>query len=287
MSNVDKQYFTGFGGLFEPVKNTRDRRGRNFEIIHARVMDIILDRGHPKYVDDANIGMISYRDVLTTDDTTYSDRVNDRWALPSNKLVKTYPLIGESVMIVKSLSPYSYVYPNIRFDYYFAPLPLYGELNYNPLPFIKKGAKTEDDEVISLPPGKYFSRKKHHGLLPLEGDVIIEGRFGGSIRFSNSASTPLSNWSDNGIPADPIVILSAHKFDSASLRTENVNVDNSSIWVSSNQRIPIRVAIIDNNQLLLRSWDTDLAVTNTSINQNVNSQTVAQKIIDSGEDSSV
>lgn len=285
MAGIDKQYFSGFGALFEPIKNTKDRRGKKYEIIHARVVDIILDRGHSKYSDDANIGMISYRDILSDEETTYAAKTFDKWALPHSKLFKSYPVIGEVVMIIKSASPWSYIYPNIQFDYYFPSFPLSGEMNYNPLPYIKKGPTTEQDSIVTPSPGNNFAAKPNAGIFPIEGDVIMEGRFGGSIRLSNSSTSEISNWSDNGTPTDPIIVISAHRTVSHSLRTEHPNVDDSSIWIGSNQRIPIRIAAISDNQVLLESWDSDLIVTNASkINTNIKSDT--SKIINEGSDSS-
>ena len=44
-------------------------------------------------------------------------------------------------------------------------------------------------------------------MLPFEGDMILEGRFGNSIRFGSSTPKGKNNWSENDSEGDPITIL--------------------------------------------------------------------------------
>jgi hypothetical protein len=76
--------------------------------------------------------------------------------------------------------------------------------------------------------------------------MILEGRFGNSIRFgSTNASSEISNpnnWSDSGNTGDPITIIrngqSTNLDEKGWLPTvENINSDASSIYLTSNQRI--------------------------------------------------
>ena len=86
-------------------------------------------------------------------------------------------------------------------------------------------------------------------LLPYEGDTIIEGRFGNSIRFGStniSDKIPKENknrWSNEGNAGDPIIIIRNGQ------RTEDINnkgwqhtledidKDASSIYITSNQQL--------------------------------------------------
>ena len=76
--------------------------------------------------------------------------------------------------------------------------------------------------------------------------MILEGRFGNSIRFgSTNISNEISNpngWSDLGNTGDPITIIrngQSSKLDDKGWlpTTENINEDASSIYLTSNQRI--------------------------------------------------
>ncbi len=105
---------------------------------------------------------------------------------------------------------------------------------------------------IDIPLGKYFREKG--GLKPLqpyEGDYILEGRFGNSIRFgatSRSDSIPTGSknpWSNGarGTNGEPITIIrngqSSDKSDGKGWEhiIEDINYDPSSIYLTSNQKL--------------------------------------------------
>jgi hypothetical protein len=105
--------------------------------------------------------------------------------------------------------------------------------------------------TTSFKPGIYFNEKSNiYPLYPFEGDVILEGRFGNSLRLGStdiSGSTPLNNWSNSPSNGDPITILRNGQDPSLTgsaqfLITEDINKDLSSIYITSKQNIPIEVA---------------------------------------------
>jgi hypothetical protein len=84
-----------------------------------------------------------------------------------------------------------------------------------------------------------------HPLLPYEGDIIYEGRFGNSIRLGstvNNAKIP-NNWSSVGDNGSPIFIIRNGQgpltTESWIPTTEDINNDKSSIYLTSTQQIPI------------------------------------------------
>jgi hypothetical protein len=91
-------------------------------------------------------------------------------------------------------------------------------------------------------------------LLPFEGDSIFEGRTGNSLRFTST--TKYNNkenfWSLTGTNGDPITLLTnGHNFDSGSLKpyVENINTDNSSLYLTSTQKVPIKTREFTTNLL--------------------------------------
>ncbi len=84
------------------------------------------------------------------------------------------------------------------------------------------------------------------------GDVMIEGRFGQSLRFGSSNPRGRNNWSDNESEGEPIVILgngSSEEIEGdASL--ENINNMHSSMWLLSGQNISNISVSSDNLQTL-------------------------------------
>jgi hypothetical protein len=89
-----------------------------------------------------------------------------------------------------------------------------------------------------------YATKTSH-LQPYKGDLLLEGRFGNSIRFSSTIDfkdtyTQPGNWSgiNNG---DPILILSNGREykENKQFVTENINTDKSSLYLTSTQKIPL------------------------------------------------
>jgi hypothetical protein len=84
------------------------------------------------------------------------------------------------------------------------------------------------------------------------GDVMIEGRFGQSLRFGSSNPRGRNNWSDNESEGEPIVILgngSAEETEGdASL--EDINNMHSSMWMLSGQNVSNLSVSSDNLQTL-------------------------------------
>ncbi len=90
-----------------------------------------------------------------------------------------------------------------------------------------------------------------HPILPFAGDNIFEGRFGNSIRLgatSNVTAEITNNWSKSGVNGSPITILRngqppTSQTDGWVPVTEDINVDLSSIYLTSNQQIPLDIAV--------------------------------------------
>jgi hypothetical protein len=82
------------------------------------------------------------------------------------------------------------------------------------------------------------------------GDSLLEGRHGQSLRFGSTAkskSEKKNNWSDSGTNGDPITILRNGQPSKVSDEgwipiTENINNDLSSIYLTSTQKIPFKLA---------------------------------------------
>ena len=173
-------------------------------------------------------------------------------ARPSNMNIKNIPLVGEYVLIYKSFSQKSNS-ENWKDTiwYYLDTIDLKSSMNANILPGIS-AQNINQEEIDNTKPGKTFQLKSISPLQPYEGDIIIEGRNGNSIRFSNTINTGgdyyLSpTWSGNTSTeltvSDPIIILSNRKNNRSGREfvVENVNTDDSSLYLTSTQQINIQL----------------------------------------------
>ena len=186
-------------------------------------------------------------------------------ALPAFPNVKNFPLINEVVFCITAPSgDYSSNTGNISY-YYLTPLNIWKNINTNPTPNpftnlkpdsqnktiqeVEAGStnKSSEENTNEFKPGTYFEEKSDvFPLYPFEGDYIIEGRWGNSIRFGSTAEN-LTPWSVTGSAGDPITIIRNGQNPelvgpAQSTTIEDVNKDQSSIYATSTQQIPIEVA---------------------------------------------
>ena len=170
-------------------------------------------------------------------------------AKPANNSIKKIPLIGELVLVFKTKSnivpstmiPGGY---NQEQWYYLSTIDVNSSMNHNSVPGYSEN-KIEDPK--SDIKGKSFKEMPISPLQPYEGDVIIEGRSGNSIRFSNTLAAPADssyhikqNATYTGATVgDPITIISNGRLNKQAKEfvVEDVNKDAASIWLTSSQRL--------------------------------------------------
>lgn len=239
------------------------------QIFAARVTQIILDeKSNPevfkRYGDWSSIGVIFWK--LIEAPNPNPDPTSQTSAKPLFTNSKIYPLINEIVYIISLPDSSGESSPNKKSYYYFSPISIWGNNHHNaiPNPFestlppsqqqdytqTQTGAirrVTDGGTEINL--GSTFVEKLNiKTLLPYEGDIIYEGRWGQSFRYGstvNDATIP-NPWSKSGENGDPILIIKNGQHDDGAdpwvPQLENINEDLSSIYVTSTQQLPIKTA---------------------------------------------
>ena len=119
--------------------------------------------------------------------------------------IKNYPLINESVYLFSfPTGEYSNDPGKIKY-YYLSPVNIWGNQQVNPTPNQSENIKGSNQnkslkeieagspnistkqQTSLFKPGTYFTEKSNvYPLYPFEGDVILEGRFGNSLRFGST-----------------------------------------------------------------------------------------------------
>lgn len=211
----------------------------------ALVVDVILDQFHPQYSKDGyNVGMIKIR-LFTQDHSRDNELLS--WAAPMDSTIQEMPLIGELVMVNKILGNFFYsrkLFIAHRMQEN-AMINLNKVLNNRPAQLANTLPASKNE--ISLDKhsfGRYF--KPDSRVRPLkhfEGDVIIQGRMGNSIRFGSSQMEP-----GNKSLAPNIILRAGQAKDVEKeactsnkifgLVIEDPDKDVSSIWMTSDQVIP-------------------------------------------------
>ena len=162
---------------------------------------------------------------------------------PFNMNIKQIPLIGEHVLIFKAYNQETTLTKTGIEWYYFSPYSIQSSINSNLLPGISYNTISEA-EAQKIKPGVNFETKSISPLQPYEGDLMIEGRWGNTLRFGSTTKNEpgLINSSWHGAAStvgDPIIILSNGQINKPNKQfvVENIQTDNSSIYLTSTQKI--------------------------------------------------
>tara|TARA_R110000772_G_scaffold42284_2_gene98214 strand:- start:706 stop:1914 length:1209 start_codon:yes stop_codon:yes gene_type:complete len=259
--------YSGLSSNSSPVGSNTPPRGSN--IIAVRVKDIILNIEHPKAIEYGgydSIGTIFFTrlDENTPLEKNWTNITNT--ARPLFSFIKNNPLINEIVLIISSYDKSIYQTSNGSTNYYFPNLNIWNHPHHNALPTTKgilNDATKQDyeqtqngivvrqveDEGTDINLGNYFKEKiKIKPLLPYEGDTIIEGRFGNSIRFGSTnigediLEENKNRWSNEGETGDPIIIIRNGQLEDTDGKgwvhtIEDIDDDASSIYLTSNQQL--------------------------------------------------
>jgi hypothetical protein len=150
-----------------------------------------------------------------------------------------YPLLGELVYIIELPSPASQIVQSAPEKYYVNSINLWNDSQVN--------AQTANKKA---PLGKTFLEDSNiRNILNYEGDHIIQGRKGNSIRFGTTVrvASNRNEWSDIGLEGYPITIISnGHKYSKdKEFYIEQINEDASSLYLTTNQIIPLKVEVKD------------------------------------------
>ena len=314
----------------------------NLKMISARVTDIVLDETNKekfeKYGGWNGIGTINWEPINTPASKTQVQPT----ARPFFPQFKNYPLVNELVTLIKMPDSDIGTQDTSEIYYYLNTISIWNHPHHNAYPNIFDGVKDEEQQVdyqaveggsvrrvedesteINLqgdnPSGGTFVEKPNiHPILPFVGDNIFEGRFGNSIRLGSTTKSKglyKNNWSENGDDNNPITILrNGQPLDAGDEGwlpiVENINKDLSSIYLTSNQLIPIKVsstnytgleespeypssykgaqAILNSERILLNSTKDSVLISgqkvvSLSANEGIGISTKGSMSIESGE----
>lgn len=223
--------------------------------------DFILNGGW------GSIGCIKFN-LFQDSNNPEGEGVSNVFAKPLFSNFKQYPLVGEIVGIIAGPSPNLNENASAK-DYFYLPAyNLWNSQHHNGFPDLRlyekqiSGQSVSNPDVsrgavnssisqsLTMPLGDYFTERSDiNPTIPFEGDVIVEGRFGQSIRLGSTVSQQSNNntWSTAGQTGDPITIISNKKSAVSESggwlpTVEDINKDGAQLWLSHNQAISLNVA---------------------------------------------
>ncbi len=193
--------------------------------------------------------VISYNDTYKNPDSDRDDSINSINVLvkegdtpfliknvcPFNSNLKQIPIIGENVLICQGYSSFSSYDDRVPKWYYLQPMSVQSSVNNNIIKNNRGDAAGYEDDTV-------FAKTKVNSLQPYRGDLLIEGRWGNTIRLGSTvkstseySTAPLWKGSKD---TDPIIILSNNVSTSNNVfHVENTEKDHSSLYITSTQQI--------------------------------------------------
>lgn len=256
-------YFKNWSSIDRSTTRLPVERQEAFAPFFGQVLEVIYDSDEPE-----NIGVVRVK-IFGRDADKKDDDITAP-AFPADKNMVKYPVPGELVVLVVGLS---------RFDedktitgkrlYYTSVLASSGVTTYNANPYYVDKPRSETNTFFDPAYEARFQSKdllknnnsfiidgmaKNRPMLkPYEGDVILQGRWGASIRFGSTGYNEGNQWStahqllpkssaspQSGNAITSIVV--SRQSDNLATVVEDVNKDDSSIYMSGVPNIPVFLA---------------------------------------------
>ena len=258
----------GFSALNQNL-NPNNNNGFNVQtainqanLINAvRVISIVLDESHPRFVELGEwnaLGTIEYEDVINP-----LPSPNSPTAKPLSGNTKNLPLVNEIVYLISLPDTSIEVISSNSIQYYIDIVSLWNHPHHNAFPtspnllpptqqkdYVQTtggNVRRVTDQSTEIFLGKTFKERSNiHPLLPFEGDILYEGRWGNSIRVGSTVPNTPNNWSTTGQSGDPIVIIrngqGIQSQEGWIPIVEDINNDDTSIYLASTQKIPLKAS---------------------------------------------
>lgn len=270
--------------------NSRQFDSSKFNIFPVRVKFVFLDLKeikstypnlYERYGSEYSLGGIlvdSVANPAPAAENKETELLGYTFALPLFPNAKQIPLLNEITYLLTMPSPNlqnpNFIDTNDVAYYYFYPVNLWNSIHHNALPDplttststpseqksfqqVEAGSRVKPtDGVDDIPLGQTFDERANiKNLQPYEGDHIIEGRWGQSIRFGSTVTGSNNTWSSTGNNGDPILIIRNGQYNDNKEAwypiIENINLDSGSVYFGTTQKIPL-----DASSTSYKSYDT-------------------------------
>lgn len=240
--------------------SNNNKSGNSAFIVRVTKVYLTPISGDPGTENFTTIGSIEGERISSQGILTGQIITNIRPLDPYKKII---PLINEFVLIQYVIAPNAMSGQFV----YTSPISLYGisaiNVNPSPSPYVNPKPDSQNvnyfqsftgatnivsNENVELDynsndqlDSTFKERSNIHPLLPFEGDIIYESRWGSSLRFG-STTKPKNPWSKSGTNGDPITIIrngqdpKSSDFGAEPI-IENIKKDLSSIYLTSTQQI--------------------------------------------------
>jgi len=180
----------------------------------GRVVSIVLDESHPRFKELGEWNGLGTIEYTLVDQPIPASQVYPI-AKPYDPSIRNFPLINEIVYIAQLPDTDIGRFTSSKKSYYMSVVGLWNHPHHNAFPqnsnilppsqqkdYVETEAgsvRRVTDQSTEIFLGRTFvERGNIHPLLPFEGDRILEGRWGNSIRFGSTVTGSVNTWSSIG-----------------------------------------------------------------------------------------
>lgn len=231
ISTGKQSYGGGAGGSSSP----------SFQESYGRVIDVILDSSHPQFRamggTQALYGVF-YQPLFQSSVEKITTYEGLRFAYSCQSDIREIPIKNE-IVALSSMPAASKMEDMLEGNVALTktcwtriiPVWNHPHINHYPDTVLLSGSARFDSNFLAEKPVDQLQ------LLP--GDFVLEGRYGQSIRFGGTsyASSLFADSASNGYPYT--IIRNGTPFENKVITYENVNKDDSSIYLTSNHVVPL------------------------------------------------
>jgi len=222
------------------------------QIVYAEVVEVLLDSDNESYNPPGNINVGSIKARLLE-----TERGKDAslltWYSPLNINNTDIPVVGEVVLLILAPNRGITRVKSSTDYYYMSIVSMFGNTTNNAVKGLSKSRPKSDltnytgnnSQETSPTLGEYIPDTVKSNLVAFEGDKIIQGRWGNSIRFTNTSngSSQSTFWNGEGTDGDPLLIISnGHSGTFPDPHVESIDDDVSTMVMSSAQAIDMTIA---------------------------------------------
>lgn len=284
---MEGSIFTGLGNLYKQSSNQPQETKQSDKSFPAHVLDVCMDDKSPLYKSPRDIGKIMFRNIYR--DFSKPEAEINTVAYPLDRSIARYPLAGEEVIVFTAFGDrggteakgatanmyfYSFVISGMH-NVSSNSNPYYGaDINHiDPVNKAEDEAKTRFDKKqkdIDLLKNSSGDLKVYKQLQPFEGDFILQGRFGNTIRFGSTSPKIQTPWATGasapGTSGDGIIVLRVDRDfstnESEMMTKEDINADDSAIYLCTTQKIELNLGCSKE----LKSWKARYSLADGSKN---------------------
>ncbi len=277
-SNFQKLVGPSFAGAGTATPDTQF-----YELEEAEVLQVVLNPGDKGYIKGTDLGKIKARYINSEQNVHKNDL---KWAWPMSTNFRCYPIVGEIVIMAEFMGQRYYMHTlnkRVSVNNNISP-----GLSINRLSGMNSKGNSKEYQSNSAAGGGaslpttdivakvYKTFVPNMSILPTkvgQGDLVIDGKFGQSIRMSGAGTKDEQYKSPSMFfrvgqrlsADDPTGFLSKMGFGKP--LSENINQDGTSLYMTTNEKIGLvtSTAKDTSNKIHSKSWKSPVKGTTITV----------------------